>query len=108
MRRGPRLLCGAVLVAVLAAARATEPAVPTLVPQDPRAFGWQIGDPVLRSVELNLPAGHRLDLESLPAAGVPGGAVELRRLERDGAADAPRQRLRLHYQLMSSAEQPRL
>jgi mxaA protein len=104
MSRWPGLLfCIALLGGVTTLA-----AQPTLRPIEPRAFGWQIGDLLERDLELNLPPGYRLDVESLPAAGVPGGAIELRRLEHEGAANAARQWLRLHYQVMSAAAQPRL
>ena len=104
MSRWPGLLC---CIALLAGATKLL-AQPTLRSIEPRAFGWQIGDLLERDLELNLPPGYRLDLESLPAAGVPGGAIELRRVDREGAADARRQRLRLRYQVMSAAAQPRL
>ena len=106
MRAACRMTIRAALGAGLLALAGQACAQPTLSVEDPRAFGWQIGDAVERRLVLVLPPGHRLDVESLPAATGQGSAIELRRIERDGAADDSRQTLHLHYQVLRSAPQP--
>lgn len=76
--------------------------------EDPRAFAWRVGDVVERVVRLQVPAGLRLDESSLPAAGRPGGPIELVRIEREGDARAPQQRLRLRYQVFLAPTAPRV
>ncbi|RZT93814.1 hypothetical protein [Rivibacter subsaxonicus] len=107
MRPLHRMAIRSALAAGLLALAALARAQPTLAVEDPRAFGWQIGDKLERRLVLLVPPGYRLDLESLPTPAQ-GSAIELRRVERDGAADDARQTLHLHYQVLRSAPQPAL
>ncbi|MBQ0958519.1 hypothetical protein KAK06_06060 [Ideonella sp. 4Y11] len=88
--------CGAALAAV---------EVPTLATTEPVAYGHRLGDVVERQLHLRLPPGARLETSSLPVPGTQG-ALELRSLQHQGAADAAEQTLRLRYQVMRSPEQP--
>lgn len=73
---------------------------------DPPAYGYQVGDVVERRVRLQLPAGARLDPESLPTPSRQGGALELGHLQHEGAWDAAEQTLLLRYQVLRSPEAP--
>ncbi len=50
--------------------------------EEPRAFGYQVGDLVTRVVHVDVPAGLALDAEALPAPGRIGPALDLRALSR--------------------------
>lgn len=95
----------ALALACSAAAAAAAVDVPTLATTEPVAYGHRLGDVVERRLELRLPPGARLEEASLPVPGSTG-ALELRDLQRNAAADAPQQTLRLRYQVMRSSEQP--
>ncbi len=73
---------------------------------DPPAYGYQVGDVVERRVRIQLPAGGKLDAESLPTPTRQGGAVELSSLQHQGASDAAEQSLLLRYQVLRSPEVP--
>ncbi|MEY2687075.1 MAG: hypothetical protein RL375_1273 [Pseudomonadota bacterium] len=47
---------------------------------EPRAYGWRVGDVVRRVVHLQLPEGWQLDERSLPRPDQRGGELELRAL----------------------------
>jgi mxaA protein len=68
--------------------------------QDPRAFGYFVGDVVTRRIDVQVPAALQLDPESLPRAGRQGQALELRKVEwqRGGAWAAGHATLTLEYQ----------
>ena len=71
---------------------------------EPRAFGYQIGDTVQRHVTVHAGAGWTLDDSSLPQPGARGGALELRRVvatahDEDGGR---RHELDLQYQVFIS------
>lgn len=76
---------------------------------EPRAFGYQIGDMVSRTVTVDVPAGLELDESSVPRPGARGAALELRSVaRRDGAASGGRRHeLVLAYQVFLSPPQPR-
>jgi len=77
--------------------------------QDPRAFGWQLGDVVLRTVTVEVPEGLVLDEASVPQPGARGRALELRSVaRRDAAQDGGRRHeLTLAYQVFLSPREPR-
>ena len=54
--------------------------------REPRAFGYQVGDIVARSVTVHVPEGLVLDDTSVPQPGARGRAIELR---ASRAATAP-------------------
>jgi hypothetical protein len=66
---------------------------------EPRAFGYQVGDVLQRHIVVQVPDGLALDETSLPRPGARGHALELRALQRQGAAG--REELWLHYQVFS-------
>jgi len=76
---------------------------------EPRAFGYQVGDLVSRSVTVDAPDGLVLDESSVPQPGVRGNALELRSVARHGGGVSSGRRLefRLTYQVFLSPPQPR-
>ena len=90
------------LTALLSAAGAAwgQP-LPSVESDEPRAFGYQVGDRVQRRVVLYLPASWTLDADSLPRPGTRGQPIELSRVERQEQPerDGVRHELRLHYQV---------
>jgi len=84
-------------------------AAPELQTQDPRAFGWQLGDVVSRTVTVEVPDGLVLDEASVPQPGARGRALELRSVtRRDGAMSGGRRHdLTLAYQVFLSPREPR-
>lgn len=97
------ILCGWLAVAACGAAQLDAQT------QDPRAFGWQVGDVVSRTVVVEVPDGLVLDEASVPQPGARGRALELRSVtRRDGAApDGRRHELTLAYQVFLSPREPR-
>jgi mxaA protein len=95
------------------AAAAGEPAPPqpaiVVSAQQPRAFGYVIGDELEQRVTLRAPAGVALDSQSLPRAGRTGLWLELAppRLSSGSAGDGTRYALTLHYQIINAPEQVR-
>lgn len=90
----------AVLVAGVArAALAAEVSV-----QEPRAFGYAVGDVVSRVVTLRLPTGQSLDETALPQDTRRGQAIELRRVTQrsEWHADGRRLVLGFEYQVFLS------
>lgn len=76
---------------------------------EPRAFGYQIGDVVSRSVTVHAPDSQVLDESSVPQPGARGKALELRSVALHSSAEAGGQRheLTLTYQVMLSPPQTR-
>jgi mxaA protein len=90
-----------------AAAAQAPPAVqvPLVEAEEPRAYGYQVGDLVRRHVTLRLPAGWSLEPESVPRPGGRGRSIELRRVartDRSGAVEFD-----LEYQVFLAPAQPR-
>lgn len=72
--------------------------------EEPRAYGYFVGDTVARTIRLQLPAGMAVDTASLPRPGRRGGALELRRVAwRQGE-----QALWVEYQVLLSPPAPRV
>ncbi len=72
--------------------------------QEPRAFGYAVGDTVSRVVTLQLPAGQSLDQASLPQDARRGQAIELRRVTQRNVwrVDGRQLELRFDYQVFLS------
>lgn len=102
MARG-RALCIALLLCGSPAASAAEPLRGSA--SEPRAFGYQVGDLVSRSVSVEVPEGLVLDESSVPRPGVRGHALELRSVERRSRPG--RDEFTLGYQVFLSPPQPR-
>lgn len=102
--------CAAILTLAPGLAWAAAPAAPLeATTSEPRAFGYQIGDLVSRSVSVHVPDGLVLDEDSLPQPGARGKALELRSIARRSSAEAGgrRHELTLAYQVMLSPPQTR-
>ncbi len=92
-----------VLLATLASPHAhAAPEALTAQVDDPRAFGYTVGDVITRRIHLQVPAGLQLDAGSLPAVGRRGTALELRSVE------LARNELTLAYQVFVSPREPRV
>jgi mxaA protein len=70
--------------------------------QEPRAFGYFVGDVLQRRVQLSVPAGLVLDVNSLPRTRRPGQALELRRVQWQGGPE-----LLLEYQVFMAPTEVR-
>ena len=106
-RFGAALRCVAT-AAVVGAASAAAPVqadVPSAAANEPRAFGYRVGDVVLRRVAVHVPAGFTLDERSLPQVGQRGTALELRRVEWRGRG--LQRELQLDYQVFVSPREVR-
>ena len=103
-------LCAA-LLALTHAAVCAAPAAMLLsaTASEPRAFGYQVGDLVSRSVTVHAPDGLQLDESSLPRPGARGKALELRSVAQSSAAQSGGRRLDLvlEYQVFLSPPQTR-
>ena len=95
--------------AVAAAAAAADAAILRGVADEPRAFGYQVGDVVRRTLSVEVPDGLVLDEASLPRTGARGTALELRALQRSvsRAAGASRERITLDYQIFLAPREVR-
>jgi mxaA protein len=81
----------------------------TATQQEPRAYGYFVGDVVSRRIDVQLPDGLVLDADSLPRTGRPGQAVELRQVnwQRPSVWSAGRARLMLDYQVFIAPREVR-
>ena len=93
---------GVVLASLTAPLAHAAPEVLTAEVNDPRAFGYTVGDVLTRRIHLSVPAGLTLDPASLPVVGRRGTALELRSVELSGDA------LTLAYQVFLSPRESRV
>jgi mxaA protein len=114
--RAPGCRASLVALAALTLALTTAQAQPgpssptvTVSVQQPRAFGYVIGDRVEQRISLLAPAGAMLDPRSLPRAGRAGLWLELAppRLTADKGDDGTRYGLTLDYQVINVPRQVR-
>jgi mxaA protein len=86
------------------AAAAAAPELPRVAAEEPRAFGYRVGDTVSRQVVVQVPAGWRLDERSLPRRGRAGPALEVRQIGLSTQADGSgvRHTLSLQYQIFAA------
>lgn len=99
-----------VFVCAVAVAAVAADSLLTVIPtHEPRAFGYQVGDVVSRTVAVHVPNGLVLDESSVPRPGVSGTALELRRVARSITTEPGGRRieLTLDYQVFVSPPQPR-
>ncbi len=91
----------AAIVAAAAPAVASAEAGATLSIDEPRAYGYQVGDVFERRLVVDAARTQRLDEASLPAAGRRGHAIELRAVqhERIDAGERTRHVFVLRYQV---------
>jgi mxaA protein len=94
------------VVWALAAGAAGAQVSPTVSTVEPRAYGWQLGDVVVREVAIEADAAYTLEADSLPRPGRVGSAFELRRIDVGSAPSAAgrQHRLRLEYQVFLSPQ----
>ena len=96
------------LILALGDNAAAAPAVLGARSDEPRAFGYTVGDVVSRRIVLQVPAGLKLDEDSLPRAGTKGRAIELQRvLLRKTLAGVP-DTLQLDYQVFLAPRELRV
>lgn len=78
--------------------------------EEPRAFGYQVGEVATRVVHIDVPAGLKLDVDSLPAPGRLGAALDLRALSRSqrGIPGGTRVRLEFVFQVFAAPVAPRI
>jgi mxaA protein len=79
-------------------------AAPTVQTEEPRAFGWMVGDVISRHVTVEASDSFRFDSSALPKPGRLGAAFELRQLlwRSERTAGGQRVQLRLDYQVFLS------
>ena len=82
------------------AASAAGPATLQAQTEEPRAYGWRVGDVLQRRIRIDVPDGLALDAASLPRPGARGRALELRAVRRDRSEG--REELVLEYQVFLS------
>ena len=107
MSRVASLAAAALPILVLGSAVAA-PSTLGASSDEPRAFGYTVGDVVSRRIVLQVPAGLRLDEDSLPRAGARGRALELQRVVlRRSLAGVP-EALQLDYQVFLAPREMRV
>jgi mxaA protein len=84
------------------------PEVLTASTSDPRAFGYTVGDVVSRRIALHVPAGLRLDENSLPRIGARGKALELQRVALHRSLSGVPETLLLEYQVFLAPREVRV
>jgi len=101
------LLSSAVLLAAALPVCGFE--TPRVSTEEPRAFGYSVGDVVTRVVTIDVPARLALDRDSLPKHGRRGKAIELRTVEwrESSLAGGQRHVLRLDYQVFVAPREVR-
>ena len=103
-----RFVIAATLAAAIVPSRAADATVPSARSDEPRAYGYQIGDLVTRRIALHVPSGLTLDPQSLPRAGQRGRALELQRVVlRNSLAGVP-ESLQLDYQVFLAPREARV
>lgn len=75
---------------------------------EPRAFGYTVGDVVSRRITLRVPDGLELDPESLPRAGARGRALELQRVVLHKTLAGVPDALQLDYQVFLAPREVRV
>jgi mxaA protein len=109
----PLVLAALLAVALLLAAllpidearAASAPQDLVATPDEPRAFGYFVGDIVTRRIGVQVPAPLQLDPDSLPHAGRQGQALELRSVDWQGRGDT--RTLVLRYQVFLAPREVR-
>ena len=76
--------------------------------EEPRAFGYMVGDVVSRRIALRVPSGLELDPDSLPRAGTRGRAVELQRVVLHKSLAGAPEALQLDYQVFLAPREVRV
>jgi mxaA protein len=101
-------LAAATLSILFVGSAVSAPAVLSASSDEPRAFGYTVGDVVSRRITLQVPAGLRLDEDSLPRAGARGRALELQRVVLHKSLGGVPQALQLDYQVFLAPREVRV
>ena len=75
---------------------------------EPRAFGYRVGDVVSRRIALQVPSGLTLNIDSLPRAGARGKALELQRVVLHKSLAGAPETLQLDYQIFLAPREVRV
>lgn len=107
-----RYMCRSLAVAALSAGVAVGAVAASATldarAEEPRAFGYTVGDTVSRRIALQVPAGLELDENSLPRAGTRGRALELRRVVLHRSFFGRPEALQLDYQVFLAPPEVRV
>jgi len=96
------------LVLIVAGSAAAAPEVLSASIDEPRAFGYTVGDVVSRRIALQVPDGLKLDQDSLPRAGARGRALELQRVVLHTSLAGVPDALQLDYQVFLAPRELRV
>jgi mxaA protein len=105
---GVRALGAGCLLAALAIGAHADPQVLTAQSDQPRAFGYSVGDVVTRHIRLQVPEGLKLVEDSLPRVGGQGRAMELRRVTLQRTFRGTPETLELEYQVFLAPRELRV
>lgn len=108
LRRFVRSLAAAALPMLIVTATAAAPESLSARADEPRAFGYTVGDTVSRRIALHVPAGLTLDEASLPHAGTRGRALELQRVVLHKSFTGTPDALQLDYQIFLAPREVRV
>ena len=103
-----RCVASSILLLALAAHAAAAPLMLTATSDQPRAFGYTVGDVVSRRIALQVPEGLALDEESLPRVGGRGRALELQRVQLQRSITGVPVALQLDYQVFLAPREVRV
>jgi len=98
----------ALLIFALGRSAAAAPGMLSASSDEPRAFGYTVGDIVSRRIALQVPDGLKLDQDSLPRAGVRGRALELQRVVLHTSFAGVPDALQLDYQVFLAPRELRV
>jgi mxaA protein len=108
MRRIASPAAATLLVLAFGTSAAAAPEVLSASSDEPRAFGYVVGDVVSRRIALQVPAGLKLDEDSLPRAGARGRAMELQRVVLHHSLRGVPDALQLDYQIFLAPRELRV
>jgi len=98
----------ALLIFALGRDAAAAPGTLSASSDEPRAFGYTVGDIVSRRIALQVPDGLKLDADSLPRAGARGRALELQRVVLHTSLAGVPDALQLDYQVFLAPRELRV
>jgi len=106
-QRAPTLAAALLILALVGRAGAA-PQTLGASSNEPRAFGYTVGDVVTRRIALQVPSGLRLDEASLPRAGSRGRALELQHVALRKSLTGVPEELQLDYQVFLAPRELRV
>jgi mxaA protein len=108
MRHVRSLASASLLIVTLGRGAAAAPDTLGASSDEPRAFGYTVGDVVSRRIRLRVPDGLELDPDSLPRAGARGRALELQRVVLHKSLAGAPEALQLDYQVFLAPREVRV